>query len=124
MVGAALVNLLLLIIHAPAGIVVHRRGEIVFGNPELCRILNIDDIDEIPGRDILYLFHRDDREEASSINARASCPGSTPSAIKISCFRSKMHSTTFVWAESASAKSSSNSSNSPATKRAQPSRWT
>lgn len=56
-----------LIHHAPAGIVVHRRGEIVFGNPELCRILNIDDIDEIPGRDILYLFHRDDREEARAI---------------------------------------------------------
>ena len=58
-----------LIQHVPAGIVAHRNGEVVFGNPELSRLLGVDDIDGIPGRDVLYLFHRDDREDAKAITA-------------------------------------------------------
>ena len=63
-----------LIQHAPAGIVVHRNGEVVFGNPELCRLLGVDDIDGVPGRDVLCLFHRDDRDEAAQVTIDVDAP--------------------------------------------------
>lgn len=53
-----------LITHAPVGVVVHRRGEIVFANPHLLSLVGGGSLDELTGRDFVALFHPQDRYRA------------------------------------------------------------
>ena len=56
-----------LVHHAPAGVIVHRHREVLFANPEVHRLLGVEGIEEIPGRDVLRIFRREDRERARAV---------------------------------------------------------
>ncbi|MFP4599077.1 MAG: PAS domain S-box protein [Persicimonas sp.] len=54
-----------LIDHIPDAVTVHRNGRLIYVNPALAASLNYDDADELIGRRVLDLAHKEDAEKVS-----------------------------------------------------------